>query len=279
MRLFFISAAAVLAAALTAPAGAATEFCAASAFKVLPIHTPAAADGMDTVFGYQLRAETERTIGGMLNIYAGGDLYEVQFSNVHLTMKKQTIPGDGLTNDFSYPIFASNPLYFRFATPKKVDAIWVSAASTPDLKPVECPTMPVAPAMLVKPGLEKSEMTDADIRSGVSLHPAPALIQSHIDAGSCSTVFKDATMTKGVTPEYPDSARMMNLGPVTVFVKLALDSSGKVMNAWIVGSSGEPSIDFATLRAAQLSQYAPATFLCLPIPGTYRFRANFRSSP
>ena len=279
MRLFFILAAAVLAAAVSAPAGAATEFCAASAFKVLPIHTPVSADGKDTVFGYQLRAEAERTVIGILDIYSGGDLYEVPITSMHLTMKKQTIPVDGVTNDFSYPIFASSPLYFRFEKARKVDAVWVAAASTPDLKPVDCPTMPVAPATSPQPRAEKSEITDADIRSQVPLDPARAVIQSHIDAGTCTTVYKDATMIRGATPDYPERARELGLGPVTVFVKIAVASTGSVIGAWIVGSSGEASVDRATLIAARGSQYAPASFLCLPVPGTYTFRANFRPSP
>jgi len=49
-------------------------------------------------------------------------------------------------------------------------------------------------------------------------------------------------------------------------------------DAWIVGSSGSPEVDAATLRAAKASTYLPAEFLCVPISGLFTFRANFAPS-
>lgn len=91
----------------------------------------------------------------------------------------------------------------------------------------------------------------------------------------CATPFKDATMVNGVTPEYPDAAREANLGPVTVIVKITLSASASVLDASVLQSSGNSSIDRAALSAARQSSYSPKIEDCKPVEGTYSFRANF----
>ena len=94
----------------------------------------------------------------------------------------------------------------------------------------------------------------------------------------CQTPFKDATMTSQVAPEYPESAKEANLGPVVVIVKLTLSPSASVLSTSIISSSGNSAIDQAALLAARQSSYSPKIEDCKPVEGSYSFRASFDPS-
>ncbi|MBV9149053.1 MAG: energy transducer TonB [Candidatus Eremiobacteraeota bacterium] len=92
---------------------------------------------------------------------------------------------------------------------------------------------------------------------------------------ACADPFRDATMTNGVSPEYPESAKEQGLGPVTVIVKITLSPGASVESATVLQSSGNMAIDQAAMLAARQSSYAPKLVNCAPAEGTYSFRANF----
>ena len=94
----------------------------------------------------------------------------------------------------------------------------------------------------------------------------------------CAVPTKDASMTNGVAPEYPEVAKEQNLGPVVVLVKITLSASASVQDASILQSSGNSAIDRAAIVAARQSSYAPAIENCQPVAGTYSFRASFDPS-
>lgn len=95
---------------------------------------------------------------------------------------------------------------------------------------------------------------------------------------ACADPSKEATMVNGVTPEYPDSAKEQNLGPVTVVVKITLSASASVIDASIIQSSSNNAIDRAALSAARQSSYSPKLENCAPVSGSYSFKANFDPS-
>lgn len=92
---------------------------------------------------------------------------------------------------------------------------------------------------------------------------------------ACAVPFKDVTMLRPVTPEYPDAARAMHLGPVVVIITITVTAKAEVAGASIVQTSGTPIIDMAALLAARQSTYSPKIANCSPVAGTYMFRANF----
>lgn len=94
---------------------------------------------------------------------------------------------------------------------------------------------------------------------------------------SCAHPYTDATTVNAVSPDYPDAARKLHLGPKTVLVRVTIDPTGKLVNASISQSSGNIDIDRAALRAAMQSTYTPATANCKPIQGSYIFRTDFES--
>jgi periplasmic protein TonB len=94
-------------------------------------------------------------------------------------------------------------------------------------------------------------------------------------APACANPNRDASVSNEVLPDYPDSARDMNLGPVTVLVEVTLDANGTLIGTKIAQSSDNAAIDQAALRAAHESTYAPRLVDCVPAGGEYLFRADF----
>jgi TonB family protein len=78
-----------------------------------------------------------------------------------------------------------------------------------------------------------------------------------------------------VQPDYPESAKELGLGAVTVEVEVTVGPSGNLVGAKVYKSAGNMSIDQAALRAARASTYSPKLVDCQPTTGDYLFRADF----
>ena len=85
-------------------------------------------------------------------------------------------------------------------------------------------------------------------------------------------------MTKGVVPEYPSEA-LSYRRPSRVIVLVNIGVDGKPKKVSVTESSGNPYIDRSALTAARLSEYAPKIEKCVPVEGTYIYRANFDPVP
>lgn len=93
---------------------------------------------------------------------------------------------------------------------------------------------------------------------------------------ACANPNVEATVTNPVQPDYPESARDLGLGPVSVEVEVTVGPSGNLVTASIFKSSNNMSIDQAALRAARQSTYSPKLVNCSPTTGNYLFRADFQ---
>ena len=78
-----------------------------------------------------------------------------------------------------------------------------------------------------------------------------------------------------MSPMYPDSARDLGLGKVTVLVQVTIDAQGRLLDTKIFQSSNNAAIDQSALRAARQTTYAPRIANCAPAEGTYIFHADF----
>ncbi|MGR4064662.1 MAG: energy transducer TonB, partial [Vulcanimicrobiaceae bacterium] len=92
---------------------------------------------------------------------------------------------------------------------------------------------------------------------------------------SCPDPSREATASNIVQPEYPDSARDLGLGTVTVLVEVTIGPTGALEEAKISQSSGNMAIDQSALRAARQSTYTPQLADCAPTTGSYIFHAEF----
>jgi TonB family protein len=93
---------------------------------------------------------------------------------------------------------------------------------------------------------------------------------------ACANPNVEATVTNAVQPDYPESARDLGLGAVSVEVEVTVGPSGNLVTASVYKSSSNMSIDQAALRAARQSTYSPKLINCSPTTGNYLFRADFQ---
>ncbi|MFN2528711.1 MAG: energy transducer TonB [Candidatus Baltobacteraceae bacterium] len=125
-------------------------------------------------------------------------------------------------------------------------------------------------------GVPAGQGTAAPAPGPVSTPGPPAVTPTPKPA--CAVPSREAAATNLVTPEYPESAREANLGPVVVIVKITLSASASVLDASVLQSSQNSQIDRAAVQAARQSSYSPKLDNCAPVSGSYTFRANFDPS-
>ena len=93
---------------------------------------------------------------------------------------------------------------------------------------------------------------------------------------ACANPNVEATVTNAVQPDYPESARDLGLGAVSVEVEVNVGPSGNLISATVYKSASNMAIDQAALRAARQSTYSPKLVNCQPTTGNYLFRADFQ---
>ncbi len=112
--------------------------------------------------------------------------------------------------------------------------------------------------------------------SGVN--PTTGALPRNRSKHSCAQPNRDAGVTNGVQPDFPESAKGLGLGPdVTVLVLVTIGSSGNILDTSIYKSSDNMALDQAALRAARESSYQSKLVNCQPKDGTFMFRADFLS--
>jgi TonB family protein len=82
------------------------------------------------------------------------------------------------------------------------------------------------------------------------------------DAPACNTSDHGVELVQGATPTYPDSARDLGIGHVTIVVQVSVNPDGSVAKAQIYKSSSNAALDQAALRAAKASTYSPMIVNC-----------------
>jgi TonB family protein len=90
---------------------------------------------------------------------------------------------------------------------------------------------------------------------------------------ACANPDVEATVTDPVQPDYPESARDLGLGAVTLEVEVTVGANGNFIGAQVYKSSGNMAIDQAALLAARESSYSPRMVDCQPTQGGSLFRA------
>ena len=93
---------------------------------------------------------------------------------------------------------------------------------------------------------------------------------------SCANPNVEATVTNAVSPDYPESAKDLGLGAVTVQIEVTVGPSGNLIGASVYKSANNMSLDQAALRAARQSTYSPKLEDCKPVQGSYLFTADFQ---
>jgi TonB family protein len=82
-------------------------------------------------------------------------------------------------------------------------------------------------------------------------------------------------ITQRAEAEIPEIARQMH-AEGTAIVKLELDANGKVTNAVIQKSTGNPALDRAAVKAGRDSSYKAATESCKPVASIFLMVVELR---
>lgn len=260
---------------------AVTEFCPAQ-LNYEAVGEPA---GPTQLYSFVLEAYGPRTVVARLGFHTGEGWYTLALPNVALTEKdvKYYTPA----SSFIEKLWVSPTMYADFASPVTVKSAWVRTAESQgdsfgwDSKGVvdcppgtqEIPSQQIAsrrPPWLITHDFEFLKLAPA---SGEPvLNPQSA---APFEKTDCPSPFQDPTVTYQAQPNYPSSARALNLGTSTVNVVVAVRADGSLADAWIFGSSGVPQLDNSALDAARKSEYRGAVAFCQAVPGYYYFRVTY----
>lgn len=93
---------------------------------------------------------------------------------------------------------------------------------------------------------------------------------------ACRIPYTDVDLSRRVTPQYPENARLHPGSVAIVTVLVTVAPTGAVVSASVNHSSGDISVDEAAIAAARASTYQPKTIDCEAVTGTYIFRADFK---
>jgi TonB family protein len=97
-------------------------------------------------------------------------------------------------------------------------------------------------------------------------------------APTCAHPFAVATVTYASQPLYPSVLKNEGfVGRAVSQIAVALDTNGKLVDAWVFASSGYPQFDAAAMDAARRSKYSAPISYCYAVKGTYLFRADFEA--
>ena len=104
-----------------------------------------------------------------------------------------------------------------------------------------------------------------------------AMAQTVPPATDCAVPESPLTAVNRKLPVYPDSAKVWNVGFLTLVVAVAVDSDGAVAGVKIYGSSGYRVFDEAALVSAEGTTYSPKVENCRAVKSVGLFTVDFDS--
>ena len=255
-------------------------FCPARVASVFPIHTTAAEGqptdlGTDDQFAIRIEADTPEKIGGAVDLLSGDTVYRLPFQPQVLATGRRDWTLNGMVAS-TQAVYFSQPMYIELPRKAPLDAVWISDAVV-NGAPADCATIPLVQRYVTSvAGLSDSGIIGApsadEIRAHAPAHGQPVAWVRKLDRSACATIFQEGQMKVGATPVYPEQAKGA-LGDAIIL--LAIDAAGHVADESVFLSAGNEALDAAALVAAAHSVFEPPAFLCVPVPGFYRFLARF----
>ena len=266
------------------PANAMFEFCPAT-LKYGQVNA--------SLYGFELTALGSRTISSAtLAFDTSAGWYTVDVSMLNIVEKDRHYTGP--SGSFVRRDYVSPIMYARFPKPLTVSHAWVfSATATSDgdfgwdkQGDVRCDPLGeprVIGVMRIKDGpsalghdLYHLDGKDKDALSNQPSEKSIVLVAQHakipLEDPSCLNAFDYALVLHTPTPDFPDGLRGYS---GTATVQVALDGSGKLIDAWIWGPSGFPAFDAEAMRLARGTTYSAGSAYCKAAPGNYLFRVSF----
>jgi TonB family protein len=271
--------AALAAVRCAAPVLAETEFCPAT---LSAAHKQTVQDTNE--FAYWLQALGARTVAATIVADTNEGWFTWEQQPVQLTPTKFTAK----TRDYAirFEIARSPELRVNFPLAVEVRRAWVVSAKTTGDETfgwdaqgvVTCRLPDLANFDTVTDGNDTETLQPGDPTPGPA--PPPALATrapAPFPDTTCKKPFESAQTLTAQRPNLP--AMLVAQGfdePAQATVYVVVSPDGNVADAWVFSSSGYPSLDAETLKAAQRSTYSPAVSYCKPVAGIYLFSATFQ---
>jgi hypothetical protein len=275
----FVFCACAMAAACRASASAATEFCPAN---LNGIKTASPDTGDATVYHYTLQALARRVVEG--TIIADTDAGWFTWLQQPVQLTRTTYLNESPSVKYWTHIAESPELTVVFPQSVGIRHAWVATARTRGDQlfnwdahgDVTCEPLDFAPSKY-RAATQTRTTAAGDETPAPAPPPANAVAATApFQPTSCAKPFVSATVTDAVQPDFPPILVDQGFNSVAISeIAVAVDPRGKLVDAWVWASSGYPPIDEAALKAARRSKYTGATSYCLPVSGTYLFRADF----
>lgn len=264
----FIFFAAALGITCGASATAATEFCPAT---LIDIGAKPAERGAATQH-YQLEAFTGRVVEGTIiaDTDAGWFTWTQQPVRLMRTTYTSLSIGRGFDPSWMKVKFheADSPeLTVVFPQPVTVRHAWMTKVRTQgdpifnwDAQgTVTCEPPDFAPSKFLSIGTATTTLTPQPADEAPSPAPPPAnavASAAPFTVANCAQPFVVAAVPGAMQPEFPAMLWGQGVfGPAVALIAVAIDSHGKLIDAWIWGTSGYPAMDAEAIRAARHSTY------------------------
>ena len=230
-------------------------FCPAEVASVIPVHSSNDGNrsdlGTDNQFAVLLQSDTAQPVSGTIQAAAGKTLYGARFNS------------DGF-NAVGPSQYVSTPIYIELPMAVAVQAVWLSDVSVGGAA-VHCPPLPITRnGGAARSSLTPTSQLVAKIKSDAPSRGVPAERLRDIELGRCGDVYENARIVD-LTPPTGSSAE-------PVVISIALNAAGGVADVAVAKSSGDLEFDGNALVAAKNARFAPAQFMCSPVPGFYSLR-------
>lgn len=226
-----------------------------------------------TTYAYVLRADTGRSVEGKVVADTDHGWFEWEFPMSALSQKPIAVHVRGI--EMNGRDYESDPLYVTFPPETVVKHAWVEQAKTQGETVFDWDARGWLNCSL-------PDFGDADIRGVPEIPPS-------LPSGASATTAKVTDARLDAECEQPfihaDVVSMPRLGEhgdssgptsgVGVYA-IAIDDKGAVLDAWTVGSSGNPRWDTAASTALRLAKFAPPVSYCLPVAATIYMVESFR---
>jgi hypothetical protein len=231
-------------------------------------------------YGFVLGASGSAFDGpATVELYTKSSLYRETLLSAGITMKYAPESRYAMSDDSRLsPRHRSKPYYVTFPADGSMDAA-VLLHQPEETEPCDAGRFVLSAAGARRSEAKRDrsvERIGEEIRRGASepsVSPGEAEPLPPVD---CKEPYRDAEAVHIVTPNTPLTARW-DVASGTSVIVVQLSESGAVLSAMVFRSSGRTDLDWAALGASRSSTYRPEVFRCVPIAGSYTFRADFES--
>ncbi len=251
-------------------ARAEAEFCGAQVRQLTPVTMPSGSTA--AVYGFALRALSDRSVQGWIVADTDHGWFSWAFPKTKLNFVPDHLNVRGI--QVNGKDFESDTLYVAFPAGTRVKHAWVEHVQTfgetvfgwDKLGQTTC---------------EVPDLADVDPRGPLTLPRTPPVPSAIITAiatdprfsATCATPFTKTGVADVPSLEVPQDFS----GPMkaTTVVEVLVKGDGSVLDAWLLGSSGNTRGDNEARIAAHDAKYTPSTAYCAPAETTYYFTASF----